>query len=153
LKTGATVKSKKNIHSEDWLRVSAGGRLLRWRPGALLIRQKPPTSLRRSGCRLPTMRLLRGNRLLQNQRIHRSAQVREPLEPEAEHRHGPKPQQALAGSPANQECSAWPAYGSVLPLELPHHFSRCRQQAAFRWREGLLLFELHLQEQQENLRC
>jgi len=116
--------------NEDWLCVSAGGRLRHWRPGALLIRQKPPASLPRPSCRLPSMRRRRGNSL-QNWRNHRRARAQELQEHGAGPPHAQKPRQALAESPANP---ALPAYASMLALELARRFSHCRQ-AAFRCRE------------------
>ena len=134
------VKKIKN-QNEDWLCVSAGGRLLHWRPGALLIRQKPPTSLRRSGCRLPTMRRRRGNSL-RNWRNHRCAQAQELQERGAGPPRAQKPRQALAESRANPRRPAWLAYAPMLAVELARRFSHCRR-AAFRCREWRFPFEPH----------
>jgi len=50
------IRKIKN-QNEDWLYVSAGGRLRHWRPGALLIRQKPPAEASAApAARLPSMR-------------------------------------------------------------------------------------------------
>lgn len=76
----------------------------------------PPMNLRRSGCRLPTMRHWTGN-CFPNQRNQRCAPAQEQRELEGESLHEQKQEQGLAEPLENLESPSWQAHGLPLSLE------------------------------------